>query len=129
MHTSLTCSATGESYAVDQLQNLSRAGKPLLAGYDLEALRDSFTPQVVRRRNIRSMWKFWEVMPVQTPDQAVSLGEGCTPLLPCRRRGPFEAFEHLFIKDEAFKAGTGAEAARLSAAAAADAHAAMQLLA
>ena len=33
------------------------------------------------------------------------------------------------IKDEAFKAGTGAEAARLSAAAAADAHAAMQLLA
>lgn len=33
------------------------------------------------------------------------------------------------IKDEAFKAGTGAEAARLSAAATADAHTAMQLLA
>ena len=32
------------------------------------------------------------------------------------------------IKDDTFKAGTGAEAARLSAAAAADAHAAMQLL-
>ena len=33
------------------------------------------------------------------------------------------------IKNETFKTGTGAEAARLSAAAAADAHAAMQLLA
>ena len=33
------------------------------------------------------------------------------------------------IKDDTFKTGTGAEAARLSAAAAADAHAAMQLLA
>ena len=32
------------------------------------------------------------------------------------------------IKDETFKAGTGAEAARLAAAATADAHAAMQLL-
>src|SRR5690606_6091840 len=80
VHTSLTCSATGESYAVDRLQNLSAAGKPLLAGYDLEALRDSFTPQAVRQRPIRSMWKFWDVLPVESPEQAISLGEGCTPL-------------------------------------------------
>lgn len=116
MHTALTCSATGESYSIDQLQNLSRAGKPLLAGYDLQTLRPSFTPQVVRRRTIRSMWRFWEVLPVDSPDQAVSLGEGSTPFLPCRRRGPFEAFEHLFIKDEAFNPTGSFKARGMSAA-------------
>jgi threonine synthase len=116
VHTSLTCSATGESYAIDRLQNLSSAGKPLLAGYDLEALRGSLTPQLIRRRPIRSMWKFWEVLPVDAPEQAISLGEGCTPLLPCRRRGPFEPYEHLFVKDEAFNPTGSFKARGMSAA-------------
>ena len=116
MHNGLICSATEESYDVDQLQNLSRAGKPLLAQYDLAAIQNSFTPQVVRERLIRSMWKFWEVLPVETPDQAVSLGEGCTPLLPCRRRGPFESYSHLYVKDEAFNPTGSFKARGMSAA-------------
>ncbi len=87
MHRSLICSKTGDEYPIDRLLNLSDAGKPLLARYDTRALRSSFTPDLVRGRTIRSMWKFWEVLPVNGPDEAVSLGEGATPLLHCERRG------------------------------------------
>lgn len=117
MHTSLTCAACGLDHAVDQLQNLcSECGKPLLAGYDLESLKSTFTPAVVRGRTTRSMWRFADVLPVDRVGEEVSLGEGLTPLLRCERRGAFQAFEHLFIKDEAFNP-TGSFKARGMAAA------------
>ncbi|MEW4488796.1 threonine synthase [Thalassoglobus sp. JC818] len=116
MHQDLKCSLTGESYAIDQLQNLSAAGKPLLAEYDLDAIKETMTPKTVRARNIRSMWKFWEVMPVDSPEEAVSLGEGCTPLLKANRVGPFEPFENLFVKDESFNPTGSFKARGMSAA-------------
>ena len=76
--------------------------RPLVAGYDLATLRGRFTPEIVRQRPLRSMWKFWEVMPIDKPEQAVSLGEGGTPLLPCTLCGPFAQFKNLFVKDESF---------------------------
>ncbi len=117
MHVSLSCGMCGTEHAVDQLQNLcTQCHKPLLAHYDLEALRSRFTPDVVRARTIRSMWRFWEVLPVDDPSDAVSLGEGMTSLLGCHRRGPFEAFENLFIKDESFNPTGSFKARGMSAA-------------
>ncbi len=116
MHTTLTCSATAREYDIDWLQNLSDAGKPLLAGYDLAAIKACFTPDAVRRRTIRSMWRYWDVLPVNSPDEAVSLGEGLTPLLPCERRGPFAPFEQLCIKDESFNPTGSFKARGMSAA-------------
>ena len=117
MHVSLSCGMCGTEHAADQLQNLClECQKPLLADYDLDSLRECFTPDTVRSRAIRSMWRFWEVLPVNDPSEAVSLGEGMTPLLPCHRRGPFEAFEHLFIKDESFNPTGSFKARGMSAA-------------
>ena len=117
MHTSLTCAACGLDHAVDQLQNLCTAcGKPLLAGYDLAALRETFTPDAVRRRATRSMWRFADVLPVDDVSEAVSLGEGQTPLLRLERRGAFAEFENLFVKDEAFNPTGSFKARGMSAA-------------
>ncbi len=116
MHSALHCSLHGESYDIHSLQNLSRAGKPLFAEYELQHLREQFTPEVVQARAIRSMWKFWDVLPVDSPDEAVSLGEGCTPLLPMQRRGAFARFSQLFVKDEAFNPTGSFKARGMSAA-------------
>jgi threonine synthase len=62
------------------------------------------------------MWKFAEVLPVSDPSGAVSLGEGLTPLLRAKRRGTFQVFEQLWIKDESFNP-TGSFKARGMAAA------------
>lgn len=117
MHTRLVCGKCGLEHAVDRLQNLCTAcQRPLLAEYDLDALKGRFTPEVVRRRAIRSMWKFWEVLPVNSPSEVVSLGEGITPLLPCEQRGPFAPFERMWIKDESFNPTGSFKARGMSAA-------------
>ncbi len=117
MHNSLNCAACGIEHAVDSLQNLCReCGKPLLVGYDLAALRDSFTPETVRSRCTRSMWKFSDVLPVDRADEAVSLGEGLTPFIQLKPRGSFEVFEQLFVKDEAFNPTGSFKARGMSAA-------------
>jgi threonine synthase len=118
MHTTLECGMCGQSHDAGTPQNLCLAcGKPLLARYDLEAIAASFTPDAVRARgHLKSMWKFWDVLPVDQPDEAVSLGEGDTPLFRCERRGPFEPFENLFIKDESFNPTGSFKARGMSAA-------------
>jgi threonine synthase len=117
MHTSLACAACDAQYPIDRLHNLCPAcGKPLVAGYDLESLRGRFTPETVRRRSLRSLWKFWEVLPVAAADQAVSLGEGATPLLRCAPHGPFAKFANLYVKDEAFNPTASFKARGMSAA-------------
>ena len=116
MHVSLECSLTGEHVDPAVLQGLSSAGKPLLARYDLAALKGRWTPDTVRSRTIRSMWKFHEVLPVDSPSEAVTLGEGITPMLPCRRAGPFSEFADLLIKDEGFNPTQSFKARGMSAA-------------
>ncbi|MBS0267329.1 MAG: threonine synthase [Planctomycetes bacterium] len=117
MHTSLTCAACHHPVSVHQLQNLCpQCQKPLLASYDLAALRDTFTPETVRQRTHRSMWKFWDVLPVEHIGQAVSLGEGQTPLLRCEPRGAFARFRRLFVKDESANPTGSFKARGMSAA-------------
>ena len=48
--THLECSATGELYDADQPHNLSRAGKPLLVRYDLDAVGDALTKEALATR-------------------------------------------------------------------------------
>ena len=117
MHTSLVCAACNFQLPINCLQNLCTAcGKPLVAGYDLESLRDRFTPALIRQRPLRSMWRFWEVLPVDSPENAVSLGEGTTPLLRGTPRGPFAKFANLFVKDESFNPTASFKARGMSAA-------------
>lgn len=117
MHSSLICAACGRAHAINKLQNLCHAcQKPLLAGYDLDGLKSRFTPVAVRGRSIRSIWRFHEVLPVADSFDAVSLGEGQTPLIRCRRRGPFARFSNLFVKDEAFNPTGSFKARGMSAA-------------
>ena len=95
----LECSRTGERHDADSPQNLSRAGFPLLARYDLEAAARSFTPEAVRNRPF-DLWRYHEVLPIRRAEHAIRLGEGGTPLHRAPRLeaglGPGE----LFIKEE-----------------------------
>ncbi len=117
MHTALKCAVCGRAHAIDRLQNVCEVcSRPLLAEYDLEKLAATFTPDVVRRRSERSLWKFAEVLPIDRREEAVSLGEGMTPLLPVRGCGPLANFRRLFVKDESFNP-TGSFKARGMAAA------------
>lgn len=113
----LECSATGEHHDAETLQTTSRAGRPLLARYDLERAAETLSLGALRRRR-HDMWRFAEVMPVRDPRHVVALGEGMTPLLAAPRLGAEmgSGLRHLWIKDEGHNPTGTFKARGLSAA-------------
>jgi threonine synthase len=92
--THLECSATGERYSIDEVHNLSAAGKPLLVRYDLDALRAAMpTPALGDREP--GLWRYRELLPVREARHVLSLGEVATPLVRLLRE-PGE----VLVKDE-----------------------------
>ena len=97
--THLTCSLTGERYDADRLQNLSKAGKPLLARYDLDAVAALLTREGLASRPA-GMWKWRELLPLSKGAQPVSLGEPETPLTPLNRVAARHGTRAPIVKDE-----------------------------
>ncbi|MGK6322460.1 threonine synthase [Sphingomonas sp. DT-51] len=93
--THLECSLTGERYAADQLHNLSRAGRPLLVRYDLDAVRAALPRDTLAAR-ATDLWRWRELLPVRHTANVVSLGEIETPLIPVARSGG----ANVWVKDE-----------------------------
>jgi threonine synthase len=97
--THLECSLTGQRYDITQLQGLSQAGKPLLARYDLAALKGQLPRSAVEARP-PGMWRWHELLPLPSAAAAISLGEIETPLLPLANSERPEGFAAPLVKDE-----------------------------
>jgi len=95
----LECSKTGTRYDADQVQGVSDVGAPLLARYDLDAVRASVTPADIAQRP-HDLWRYHEVLPVRDPAHVTTLGEGMTPLLPLPSYGSRIDVPGLLMKDE-----------------------------
>ncbi|MFL6862416.1 MAG: threonine synthase [Allosphingosinicella sp.] len=95
----LECSATGERYEAGRVHGLSRAGKPLLVRYDLEAARARLTRAALAARPA-DMWKWRELLPVRRAAEVVSLGEAATPLVPLEAIGREAGARAPLVKDE-----------------------------
>jgi threonine synthase len=95
--THLECSLTGERYQAGEIHNLSRAGKPLLVRYDLDAAARTLTRDSLAAR-APDMWKWRELLPHQR--EPVSLGEGETPIVSLPNTAAREGASSLLIKDE-----------------------------
>ena len=100
MHmTHLECSLTGERYNSDRLQNLSKAGKPLLARYDLAAVAKVLTRDALAARPA-GMWKWRELLPLPEGMAPISLGEPETPLITLDGIGRKQGTRAPLVKDE-----------------------------
>ena len=71
----LECSRTGARYDADRVQGVSDVGAPLLARYDLDAVRTSVTPDDIESRP-HDLWRYHEVLPVRDPAHVTTLDEG-----------------------------------------------------
>ena len=85
--THLECSMTGEHYPADTLQTLSKAGRPLLVRYDLDAVRGVLDRDALTKRP-QNFWRYRELLPVRRAENIVSLGEVMTPLVSLPRLAP-----------------------------------------
>ena len=112
----LECSICGEPHDDRVIQGVCTAcGRVLVARYDLDAARRTFSRQALGRR-VASLWRYAEVLPLRQPSALVSLGEGMTPLLPACRLAERLGLERLYVKDEGLNPTGSFKARGLSAA-------------
>ena len=77
----LTYIETGAGARLDPNTPHSAApAEALRARYDLERVRQEVTRETIAR-GPANLWRYAPLLPVAHPEQAVSLGEGWTPLL------------------------------------------------
>ncbi|HEX5506428.1 MAG TPA: threonine synthase [Thermomicrobiales bacterium] len=98
--THLECTNCGATCAADELHTVCPAcGKVLYPRYDLAAAARAMTREALKERPF-TLWRYHEVLPVQDPRNALTLGEGGTPLLPLPRFGGAIGLPGLMAKDE-----------------------------
>jgi threonine synthase len=90
-------------YAADAIHGLcAECDRVLFAEYDLGALRTAMPRPNFGGRQL-DLWRYRELLPVQSAQHALSLGEGATPLLPLPARVATSfglGRGELFVKDE-----------------------------
>lgn len=97
--TGLECSRCSTAYTADVLRNLCTCGAPLLARYDLEKVGRLISREDFSYR-VHSLWRFKELLPVQKPENVVTLFEGFTPLIASHYAGKKLGMNSLSFKDE-----------------------------
>lgn len=95
----LECSRCQREFDATQLQGTCACGSPLLARYDMDAIRDHLSPKQLESRG-PDLWRYHELLPVSSAERVVTLGEGFTPLLRMPRLGSALGLPRLWMKDE-----------------------------
>ena len=94
----MTCTVCGASFELSQNYSCPRDNGELAIRYDYDAIRAHGTFRTHAREGQGTIERFLPLLPLSRPDQAVSLGEGNTPLVRSRRMA-----ERLGVRDLYFK--------------------------
>ncbi len=95
---SLECSRCGKQRGSDKLVNLCECGGPFLVRYNLPSLRTQWDKETLLT-GPASMWRYAPVLPADA-SEAITLGEGWTPMVPAAKLGAQIGLPNLWIKDE-----------------------------
>lgn len=98
--THLECPRDGNRFDPHQIQNVCGCGSPLLARYDLDAVRRAVRPSAFAGR-AADLWRYRELLPVTDDAHITTFGEGWTPMVPAARYGGSIGVPRLLVKDEA----------------------------
>lgn len=100
----LRCLKCGQSYPLGEYFEGCSACRTdttisnLTVVYDYAMLKGKLNRETFANRRM-DLWRYQELLPVD-PDNAVTLGEGMTPLIPCSRLADQLGIDELYVKDE-----------------------------
>jgi threonine synthase len=96
----LECADCAATYDASVEQHRCGCGGILLARYDLARLARAVSREQIAARSWSSgLWRYAELLPVERPEDRVTLGEGATPLLPVEWLSA-ELGAEMWLKDE-----------------------------
>ena len=99
--THMVCARCGTAYGADEKVTMCRNDDDgrLEIFYNYEEAKETLTKELLQLRP-RGVWRCFELLPLEKPKDIVTLGEGGTPLLECKRLGRELGLKRLFVKDE-----------------------------
>jgi len=93
----LECARCKKEYSIHEIHAYANCcNQPLVVKYDFPS--GYYREDLVFRE--KSMWRYFEVLPVMDRSNIVSLGEGMTPLLSWEKLGAGNGFADITVKDE-----------------------------
>src|SRR5450759_5032232 len=99
--THLECSECQRTFDANVVQTICpEDNSPLLVRYDLDRAKRELDRDEFGSPRPNSLWRWFELLPIDDPADRVDLGEGGTPQLHINRLGQQLGFKHLWIKDE-----------------------------
>jgi threonine synthase len=109
----LECARCKTAYSVTDINTYATCcNQPLVVKYDHPS--GYYKEDVIFRE--KSMWRYFEVLPVMERKNIVTLGEGMTPLLPLEKSAALHGFADILMKDESFNPTGSFKARGLSVA-------------
>jgi threonine synthase len=98
--THLECADCATTYDANVAQHRCDCGGILLARYDLARLARAVPRERITARSWSAgLWRYADLLPVERPEDRVTLGEGATPLLPVAWLSA-ELGAEVWLKDE-----------------------------
>lgn len=97
--TNLVCTRCDRKFDHNKPHNLCECGGPLFVNYHLPLIRKSIEKSILVTRE-KSLWRYRELLPVQSDQFPISLGEGFTSLIRAEQLGKTVGLKNLWIKDE-----------------------------
>jgi threonine synthase len=98
---SIKCAKCGKEYHEDDVPPNDGCGGRIDFTFDLEEMKEIFTKQELFHRR-GGLWKYFELMPLRSKRNIVTLGEGNTPLLRSNRLASEWKIKNLSLKNEIF---------------------------
>ncbi len=95
----LRCPQCGWEAVTDDTFACGSCGAVLDVRMDLGHLTRSDV-RVIRASTDPTLWRWFDFLPVRGRGSVVSLGEGYTPLMRCRRLGQYLGMERLYVKND-----------------------------
>jgi threonine synthase len=97
----ISCARCGTEYDFNSgpIRCANRDDGRLDIYYDYDAVRNAINQAELSKRE-KGLWRYRELLPVNSPKHIISLGEGGTPLLPARRLSKELGLERLWLLDD-----------------------------
>nr|HPJ73185.1 pyridoxal-phosphate dependent enzyme [bacterium] len=97
----LTCISCGRTQKIEGMQYVCPdCGGNLDVEYDYEAVARRLTRESLARDDDRSVWRYWDLLPLRDRSHVMPIQIGWTPLYPVRRLGRKLGMEKLYLKDD-----------------------------
>lgn len=95
----LSCPKCSNTFSINEVNHLCPCGSPLLVDYHLKQIKHELSKEDLTKRT-PGLWRYHELLPLISPENKITLGEGMTPLLTMPTIGKEIDIDHLHMKDE-----------------------------